>query len=91
MNDKRYLPPAGGFSSAARMCPATVTRGVTAALAASSERARVNVARNVRRAIAAVGRVSAEARAHLVASVRTGHRCRYDPDPTSQIEWHIDA
>lgn len=56
----------------------------------SNERARVNVARNIRRAIAGIGRVSSEAGAHLATSVRTGHWCRYERDPSSNIEWQID-
>lgn len=35
--------------------------------------ARINVARNIRRAIAAIDRVAPELAAHLAVSIRTGH------------------
>jgi hypothetical protein len=56
----------------------------------SSERARINVARNIRRAIAAVERVAPELAAHLTVSVRTGHHCTYAPEPAARVHWEID-
>ena len=56
-----------------------------------SERARVNVARNVRRAIAAIDKVAPQVAAHLTASVRTGHHCTYAPEPAARIDWTIDV
>ena len=55
-----------------------------------SERARINVARNIRRAIAAIDRVAPELAAHLAVSVRTGHHCTYAPEPAARIHWEID-
>jgi hypothetical protein len=52
-----------------------------------SERARVNVTRNLRRAIAAIERVLPAVGAHLRVSIRTGHWCRYEPDPHVAIDW----
>jgi hypothetical protein len=46
-----------------------------------SERARVNVTRNLKRAIDQISRVAPVAGAHLVRTVRTGTVCRYDPPP----------
>lgn len=55
----------------------------------SSERARVNVARTLRRAIAGLGRVLPELGAHLDVSVRTGHRCAYAPEPAAALTWEL--
>lgn len=55
----------------------------------SNERARINVARSIRRAIAAIERVAPSAGAHLRVSVRTGHWCRYEPDPAANISWTV--
>jgi hypothetical protein len=54
-----------------------------------SERARINVARNIRRAIAAIQRSAPELAAHLTVSVRTGHHCVYAPEPAARIEWDV--
>lgn len=56
-----------------------------------SERARVNVARNIRRAITAIDRVAPQVAAHLSASIRTGHLCTYAPEPAARIVWSIDV
>jgi hypothetical protein len=55
-----------------------------------SERARINVARNIRRAIAAIDKVAPQLAAHLTVSIRTGHQCRYGPEPAARIDWTID-
>lgn len=55
-----------------------------------SERARINVARNVRRAISAIDRVAPELAAHLAVSIRTGHHCTYAPEPAARIHWEIN-
>ena len=55
-----------------------------------SERARINVARNIRRAIAAIDRVAPQLAAHLTVSIRTGHHCTYAPEPAARIHWEID-
>ncbi len=55
-----------------------------------SERARINVARNIRRAIAAIDKVAPQLAAHLTVSIRTGHYCTYAPEPAARIHWQID-
>ena len=55
-----------------------------------SERARINVTRNIRRAIAAIDRVAPQLAAHLTVSIRTGHHCSYTPEPAARIHWEID-
>ena len=55
-----------------------------------SERARINVTRNIRRAIAAIDKVAPQLAAHLTVSIRTGHHCTYAPEPAARIDWEID-
>lgn len=55
------------------------------------ERARVNVTRALRTAIAGVRRVDPVLADHLDASVRTGRTCAYVPDPTSEVCWVLTA
>jgi hypothetical protein len=45
--------------------------------------------RNVRRAIAAIGRAVPGLGAHLDASVRTGHACTYAPEPSTLLTWTV--
>lgn len=52
-----------------------------------AERARINVSRNLRRAIAAIERIAPVTGKHLALSIRTGLWCRYEPDPSSNFEW----
>jgi hypothetical protein len=54
-----------------------------------NERARINTTRNVRRAIAAIGRAVPGLGAHLDASVRTGHACTYAPEPSTLLTWTV--
>lgn len=56
-----------------------------------SERARINVTRNIRRAIATIERSAPELAAHLTVSIRTGHHCTYTPEPAARIDWAITA
>jgi hypothetical protein len=56
---------------------------------ATDERARVNVTRSIKRAIAAVTAAAPEVGAHLEASVRTGRQCRYQPDPAVAVTWEV--
>jgi hypothetical protein len=53
------------------------------------ERARVNVARTLRRAIAAIERAVPDLGAHLSVSVRTGRFCAYDPEPAAALHWDV--
>ncbi|MFN8104853.1 MAG: AAA family ATPase [Acidimicrobiia bacterium] len=55
-----------------------------------AERARVNVTRNLRRAIAAIGAQLPELGSHLEVSVRTGAYCSYTPEPAAAIEWVVE-
>jgi tetratricopeptide (TPR) repeat protein len=56
-----------------------------------AERARVNVVRSLRRAIAAVADQAPLLGAHLEDSVRTGGYCVYLPAPTVALSWTVDA
>ncbi|HEX2383964.1 MAG TPA: AAA family ATPase [Acidimicrobiales bacterium] len=56
----------------------------------SAEKARINVARSLRRAIAAVGSASPALGAHLDVSVRTGRTCRYAPEPAAAVSWTVE-
>lgn len=53
------------------------------------ERARINTARTLRRAIAAVAAAVPDLGAHLQVSVRTGHHCAYAPEPAAALTWEI--
>ena len=55
---------------------------------AEAERARVNVTRTLRAAIARIARAAPIAGAHLDSSVRTGIVCRYQPAPGGPDRWH---
>jgi hypothetical protein len=56
-----------------------------------AERARINVVRSLRRAIAAVDRQAAELAAHLEVSVRTGRYCGYLPEPAAALSWTVEV
>jgi hypothetical protein len=58
---------------------------------ATDERARVNVTRSIKRAIAAVAARSPDLGSHLVVSVRTGRQCRYQPDPAVALTWEVST
>jgi hypothetical protein len=55
--------------------------------ASAAERARLNVTRALRSAVARIAEHSPELGAHLDRSVRTGTFCAYEPDPQSRVEW----
>lgn len=55
-----------------------------------NERARINVTRSLRRAIAAIGNAVPELGGHLDVSVRTGHHCAYSPEPAARVTWHVE-
>jgi tetratricopeptide (TPR) repeat protein len=55
---------------------------------ADAERARVNVTRTLRAAIARIARAAPIAGAHLDSSVHTGIVCRYQPSPGAPDCWH---
>jgi hypothetical protein len=54
-----------------------------------SERARVNVTRNLKRAVDQISRAAPIAGVHLSASIRTGLVCRYDPVPGGPERWRV--
>jgi len=56
-----------------------------------NERARINAARTIRRAVAAIGTALPDLGAHLDVSVRTGHHCTYAPEPAAALTWHVEA
>jgi hypothetical protein len=57
----------------------------------SAEKARINVARSLRRAIASVSAALPGLGAHLEVSVRTGRSCRYAPDPAAALTWTVES
>ncbi|MDT0354030.1 AAA family ATPase [Pseudonocardia charpentierae] len=54
-----------------------------------AERARINVVRSLRRAIAAIADQAPLLGAHLDGAVRTGGRCIYLPDPSAGLSWRV--
>ena len=56
-----------------------------------AERARINVVRSLRRAIAAIADQAPLLGAHLDESVRTGGHCIYLPDPSAALSWRVDT
>ena len=54
-----------------------------------AERARVNVARSIRRSIAALTDQAPLLGAHLDSAVRTGRYCIYLPDPSMNMPWTV--
>jgi hypothetical protein len=56
---------------------------------AGAERARVNVTRNLRRAVTAISANAPDLGAHLERSIRTGRLCSYTPEPASALDWKV--
>jgi hypothetical protein len=69
---------------------AWVSAVATGHTGSGSERARINVARTIRRAITAIDKIAPQLAAHRAVSVRTGHHCSYSPEPAALIDWEID-
>ena len=55
--------------------------------AAHAERARLNVTRAIRAAVANLARDNPALGRHLAATIRTGRYCAYRPDPRAPITW----
>jgi tetratricopeptide (TPR) repeat protein len=55
--------------------------------ASASERARVNVTRSIKAALARIAGQSSALGRHLEATIRTGTFCSYVPDPRAGAEW----
>lgn len=53
------------------------------------ERARVNVTRTIRTAIAHIEKSAPRAAAHLRSAIRTGSECRYQPQPGGPARWQV--
>jgi class 3 adenylate cyclase len=70
---------------------ATGLAGRARTTGASAERARVNVTRNLKRALEQIQRVAPLAGAQLAASIRTGAQCRYEPSPGGPVSWRVAA
>jgi tetratricopeptide (TPR) repeat protein len=57
--------------------------------ASHAERARLNVTRAIRSAIANIGQVNQPLGQHLSTTIRTGRYCSYTPDPRVTIDWEL--
>jgi hypothetical protein len=57
--------------------------------ASHAERARLNVTRAIRAAMANLTRANPALGAHLAATIRTGRYCSYTPDPRVPITWKL--
>lgn len=55
-----------------------------------AERARINVVRSLRRAIAAIADRAPMLGAHLEGAVRTCRHCIYLPEPSGALSWRVD-
>jgi hypothetical protein len=55
--------------------------------ASHAERARLNVTRAIRAAMANLGRADPALGRHLAVTIRTGRYCSYAPDPRAPIAW----
>ena len=63
--------------------------GRTRKTPSASERARVNVTRAIRSAIARLGANGKSIGGHLDATIKTGTYCSYSPDPLAPIQWDL--
>jgi hypothetical protein len=57
--------------------------------ASHAERARLNVTRAIRAAMANLARANPSLGRHLSATIRTGRYCSYTPDPRTAISWEL--
>jgi hypothetical protein len=57
--------------------------------ASHAERARLNVTRAIRAAMANLARANPALGRHLSATIRTGRYCSYTPDPRAPITWEL--
>jgi non-specific serine/threonine protein kinase len=74
---------------AGELAAATGLGGRDRRAASASERARVNVTRAVRAALARIRENSPTLGRHLDATVRTGTYCAYEPDPRVPVHWRV--
>jgi hypothetical protein len=57
--------------------------------ASHAERARLNVTRAIRAAVASLARANPSLGRHLAVTIRTGRYCSYTPDPRAPITWEL--
>jgi hypothetical protein len=57
--------------------------------ASHAERARLNVTRAIRAAMANLARANPSLGQHLSATIRTGRYCSYTPDPRTPVSWEL--
>jgi hypothetical protein len=57
--------------------------------ASHAERARLNVTRAIRAAMANLARANPSLGRHLSATIRTGRYCSYTPDPRTPVSWEL--
>jgi hypothetical protein len=71
----------------AQLAAATGVGGRPRRFTGADERARVSVTKAIRSTINHLGEQLPDLRRHLVATVHTGHRCVYQPDPRAPQGW----
>ena len=54
-----------------------------------AERARVNVTKAIKAALARIGEESPDLGRHLATTIRTGTFCSYGPDPRVPMTWQV--
>jgi tetratricopeptide (TPR) repeat protein len=74
----------------AQLASATGVGGRPRQFTGADERARVSVTKAIRSAISHVGVQLPELGRHLSATVHTGHRCVYLPDPRAPQDWSTE-
>jgi class 3 adenylate cyclase len=73
----------------AQLAEATGLGGRDRRMPTDVERARVNITKRIRGAIAVVGEHHPALERHLRATVRTGAFCSYTPEPSRQLAWNV--
>jgi hypothetical protein len=73
----------------AQLAEATGLAGRQRRTGGSSERARVAVRKAIINTLARIAEQDPELARHLHDRVRTGHQCRYSPDPDHPIVWTL--
>lgn len=71
------------------LASATGLGGRTRKTASPAEKARVNVTRTLRSAIAAIEKQAPSLGAYLDRHVETGRTCRYEPDPVAPVDFKL--
>ncbi len=71
------------------LAAATGLGGRVRRMGSDAERARVNVTRAIRSALARIQKHNPELGDHLNRTMRTGTFCVYEPDPRAKIDWTV--